>query len=131
MTDTTETRWERHNDAGRRYFSQGELSQAEAAFLAAIREASSLGHENLRLAASLSNLGQLKYKQKALPEAEALFKRSLAIREKVHGPDHFSVVKDVNNLAALYYSRSEFDLAEPLFRRALSVSEAHLGADHA
>ncbi|HJU88808.1 MAG TPA: tetratricopeptide repeat protein [Gemmatimonadaceae bacterium] len=131
MSDTTETRWERHNEAGRRYFAQGELGQAEEAFKAAIREATLLGAENLRLAASLSNLGQLKYKQKDLTQAEALFRRSLAIREHVLGTEHQGIVQSVNNLAALHYARGELDQAEPLFRRALSITETQLGSDHA
>lgn len=131
MSDTTETRWERHNEAGRRYFAQGEFGQAEEAFKAAIREATLLGPENLRLAASLSNLGQLKYRQKDLAQAEALFRRSLAIREHVLGTEHHGVLQSINNLAALYYARSDFEQAEPLFRRALSISETHLGPEHA
>ncbi len=131
MSDTTETRWERHNEAGRRYFAQGEFGQAEEAFKAAIREATLLGPENLRLAASLSNLGQLKYRQKDLAQAEALFRRSLAIREHVLGADHQGVLQSINNLAALFYARGDLEQAEPLFRRALSISEAHLGPDHA
>ncbi|MEP6689695.1 MAG: tetratricopeptide repeat protein [Gemmatimonadaceae bacterium] len=131
MTDTTEARWEQHNEAGRAYFAKGEFAQAEHAFIAAIREATTLGADNLRLAASLSSLGQLKYKQKDFPQAEALFRRSLAIRERVQGPDHYSVVQNINNLAALHFARGELDLAEPLFLRALAVSEKHLGTDHA
>lgn len=130
MTDTTESRWEQHNEAGRGYFVRGELAQAEQAFIAAIREATMLGADNLRLAASLSNLGQLKYRQKDFAQAEALFRRSLAIRERVQGPDHYSVVQNINNLAALHFARGELDLAEPLFQRALAVSEKHLGLEH-
>jgi hypothetical protein len=63
MTDSIESRWEAHNEAGRRYFSQGDFPNAEQAFVAAIREATALGGDNVRLASSLSNLGQLKYKQ--------------------------------------------------------------------
>src|SRR5437868_13617867 len=81
MTETTEQRWERHNEGGRRWFAKGDLAQAEQAFIAAIRESMMLGADNLRLASSLSNLGQLKYKQQDFTQAEALFRRSLGIRE--------------------------------------------------
>ena len=131
MTDTIEARWEAHNEAGRRYFSQGDYPNAEQAFVAAIREATALGGDNVRLASSLSNLGQLKYKQKDLAQAEALFRRSLAIRETVLGPEHFGLVQNLNNLAALHYARGELEQAEPLFRRALTISEKALGEDHA
>lgn len=130
MSDTIETRWERHNDAGCRYFSQGDYPQAEEAFVAALREATALGVDNPRLASSLNNLGQLKYKQRDFAQAETLFRRALGIRERALGSDHPGVVQIVNNLAALCYARGEVTSAEELFRRALSASEARLGSDH-
>ncbi|HEY7878308.1 MAG TPA: tetratricopeptide repeat protein [Gemmatimonadaceae bacterium] len=130
MTETVETRWEAHNEAGRRFFSQSEYAQAEQEFIAAIREATLLGADNARLATSLSNLAQLKYRQKDLAQAEALFRRSLAIRERVLGGDHVGLVQNINNLAALHYARGELAQAEPLFRRALEISEKDLGDKH-
>jgi tetratricopeptide repeat protein len=130
MTDTIETRWEQENEAGRLSFTDGDFARAEQSFLAAIREATKLGADNVRLASSLSNLGQLKYKQKDFAQAEALFHRALAIRERVLGPEHFGLVQNINNLAALHYARNELDQAEPLFQRALGISQQHLGEAH-
>lgn len=130
MPDTIEARWEQQNEAGRQSFTDGDFARAEQAFLAAIREATQLGADNVRLASSLSNLGQLKYKQKDLAQAEALFHRALAIRERVLGAEHFGLVQNINNLAALHYARNELDQAEPLFQRALAISEQHLGESH-
>ena len=130
MNDTIETRWEQQNEAGRLSFTDGDFARAEQSFLAAIREATQLGTDNVRLASSLSNLGQLKYKQKDFAQAEALFHRALAIRERVLGPEHFGLVQNINNLAALHYARGELDQAEPLFQRALGISEQHLGEAH-
>lgn len=130
MTDTIEARWEQQNEAGRQSFTDGDFARAEQSFLAAIREATQLGADNVRLASSLSNLGQLKYKLKDLEQAEALFHRALAIRERVLGPEHFGLVQNINNLAALHYARNELDQAEPLFQRALAISQQHLGESH-
>ncbi|MBA2685247.1 MAG: tetratricopeptide repeat protein [Gemmatimonadaceae bacterium] len=130
MNDTIETRWEQQNEAGRLSFTDGDFARAEQSFLAAIREATQLGADNVRLASSLSNLGQLKYKQKDFAQAEALFHRALAIRERVLGPEHFGLVQNINNLAALHYARGELNQAEPLFQRALGISEQHLGESH-
>lgn len=130
MNDTIETRWEQENEAGRLSFTDGDFARAEQSFLAAIREATKLGADNVRLASSLSNLGQLKYKQKDFAQAEALFHRALAIRERVLGPEHFGLVQNINNLAALHYARGELDQAEPLFQRALGISQQHLGESH-
>lgn len=130
MGHATEASWEQHNEAGCRYFGQGAYADAEQEFLAAIREGTALGAENLRLASSLSNLGQLKYRQRDLAQAETLFLRALTIREHVLGSDHFGVAQSVSNLAVLHYARGELDAAEPLFRRALELSDRHLGRDH-
>ena len=40
--DTTETRWQRHVDDGRRYVSQGDYAQAERSLLASVKEALAL-----------------------------------------------------------------------------------------
>ena len=130
MTDTAEKRWESHNEAGRRLFSQGDHAAAEQEFVAAIREATSLGADNVRLASSLSSLGQIKYRQKDLQQAEALFRRALAIRERVLGSDHFSLVQAINNLATLHYSRGELDQAARYFTRALEICDKNLGEKH-
>ena len=45
-------------------------------------------------------------------EAEPLFKRSLAIREKTLGPDHPDVGNSLNALAALYYEQGKYSEAE-------------------
>jgi tetratricopeptide (TPR) repeat protein len=130
MTDTAEKRWESHNESGRRLFSQGDHAAAEQEFVAAIREATSLGADNVRLASSLSSLGQIKYRQKDLQQAEALFRRALAIRERVLGSDHFSLVQAINNLATLHYSRGELDQAARYFTRALEICDKNLGEKH-
>ena len=46
-------------------------------------------------------------------EAEPLFKRALAIREKALGKDHPDVATSLNNLALLYDSQGKYAEAEP------------------
>src|SRR6185437_11924334 len=123
MTDSVEARWERHNEAGKRLLGAGEFAAAEQAFIAAVREATLLGADNERLATSLSHLGQLKTRQKEFAQAEALFRRALAIRERVLGKDHPSLIPAINNLASVQ--------AEPLFRRALELNDRAFGEQNA
>lgn len=130
MTDTAETRWESHNEAGRRLFSQGDYAAAEQEFVAAMREASSLGEDDLRLASSLSSLAQIKYLQKDIDQAEALFKRTLAIRERHLGENHPEVAATLNSLARLYFRRNDFLAAAPLLMRLLAIKQESLGAHH-
>ena len=61
-------------------------------------------------------------------EAEPLFRRSLAIREKQLGADHPHVATSLNNLADLYQAMGRYAEAEPLYRRSLEIREKQLGA---
>jgi tetratricopeptide (TPR) repeat protein len=78
----------------------------------------------------LNNLATVYEAQKKFVEAEPLFKRSLAIREKILGPDDPQVAQTVNNLATLYQHQDKYAEAEPLFKRALEIWEKNLGPDH-
>ena len=131
MTDSVEARWERHNEAGKRLLGAAEFAAAEQAFIAAIREATLLGADNERLATSLSHLGQLKTRQKEFAQAEALFRRALAIRERVLGKDHPSLIPAINNLASVQAAAGNVAQAEPLFRRALELNDRAFGQQHA
>ena len=130
MSEATTTRWEQYNEAGRLFFLQGDLARAEESFVAAVSEAETLGADNVRLASSLSNLGQLKYQQRDLASAEGLFRRSLDIRERSLGHDHISVAQNLNNLAALHVARNEHAEAEALLVRALHINERERGGSH-
>jgi len=63
-------------------------------------------------------------------EAEALYQRTLAIREKVIGADHTQVANNLEHLAGVYGAQSEYAKAEPLLTRSLSMYEKALGPDH-
>src|SRR5262249_21521930 len=63
-------------------------------------------------------------------DAEPLYKRSLAIREKALGPDHPSVATALNNLASLYDGQGRYTEAEPLHKRSLAIREKALGPNH-
>ncbi len=70
------------------------------------------------------------YQQGRYAEAEPLYQRSLAIREKALGPEHSDVAQSLNNLAALYDAQGRYADAEPLHKRALAIWEEALGPDH-
>jgi len=70
---------------------------------------------------SLNNLAELYRIQGRYPEAEPLYRRSLAIRERTLGPEHPSVATSLNNLAAFYHVQGRYAEAEPLYRRTLVI----------
>ena len=82
------------------------------------------------MATSLNNLAELYHAQGQYAQAEPLYKRALAIREKALGPDHPDVATSLNNLAALYRAQGQYAQAEPLFKRSLAIREKALGPDH-
>ena len=61
-------------------------------------------------------------------EAEPLYKRSLAIKEKALGPDHLQVAAALNELARLHETRQQYAEAAPLYRRVARHPGAGAGA---
>ena len=59
-----------------------------------------------------------------------MYKRSLAIREKVLGPGHLDVAESLNNLAELYRSIGDYAHAAPLYKSSLATREKVLGPKH-
>jgi tetratricopeptide (TPR) repeat protein len=66
----------------------------------------------------------LYYDQGRYGDAEPLYKRSLAIREKALGRDHPDVASSLNNLAALYRNQGRYADALPLVQRVISTGHA-------
>ena len=81
-------------------------------------------------APSLNNLAELYASQGRYAEAEPLYKRALAIREKALGPDHPDVGDLAEQPGALYTTQGRYAEAEPLYKRALAIREKALGPDH-
>jgi tetratricopeptide (TPR) repeat protein len=76
----------------------------------------------------LNDAGQYLHQHAQFTEAEPLFERALAIREKkLLGA--YDMATSLNDLAELYRSMGKYEEAEPLFERALAISEK-LGAEH-
>ena len=63
-------------------------------------------------------------------EAERLYRRALAIKERAQGPDHPDVGMTLNNLAVCCTAQGRFVEAEAFYQRALAIFEATLGPDH-
>lgn len=70
---------------------------------------------------SLDNLAWLYYDQDGYAEAEPLFRRALAIWEKVLGPDHPDVARSLKNIAQLYRATNREKEGEELEARAIRI----------
>src|SRR5947199_171133 len=122
--------WEKYMAAGAESFGKGQLPEAEKMWLAARKEAeSSFGPNDIRLAATLTNLAELYRRQGKYPQAGWLHRRALSITKKAKGSHHPQVASIVNNLGTLYATTGRVDAAERMFRRALILRERTLGPD--
>jgi tetratricopeptide (TPR) repeat protein len=73
----------------------------------------SKGPGSPEVASALNNEAELYSKLHRYPEAEALYKRSLAIRQAVLGPDNADTQKSLNRLAELYHAEGKDTLPAP------------------
>jgi tetratricopeptide (TPR) repeat protein len=78
----------------------------------------------------LNQTGYYLHQRAEYAQAEPLYQRALAIREKALGPEHPYTASSLNNLALLLHDQGKVEEAEPLYRRALAIDERALGADH-
>jgi tetratricopeptide (TPR) repeat protein len=69
----------------------------------------------------LNNLALLYKTQGKYGQAEPLYKRSLAIREKALGPDHPAVARSLGSLAVLYRKTDRKQEAEKLELRVKRI----------
>jgi tetratricopeptide (TPR) repeat protein len=84
----------------------------------------------LEAALLLKQAGSYLHDRGRYGEAEPLYRRSLAISEKVLGSEHPDVAGTLNLLAVLYRSQGRYVEAEPLHQRALAIREKALGPEH-
>ncbi len=98
--------------------------------LAVLDHAFALALELTETAKLAGTLAKFADDRGAYAEAEPLFRRSLAIKEKVLGEDHDEVAGALNNLGILYWRQGRYTEAEPLYQRSLLIKEKALGEDH-
>ena len=87
-----------------------------------------LGPDHPDVARSLNNLADLYERQGRYAEAEPLFERALAIRERAVGPDHPDTATSTNNLASFYQAAGRAADALPLVQRLIASGRAQLRA---
>ncbi|MEE8199617.1 MAG: tetratricopeptide repeat protein, partial [Candidatus Acidoferrales bacterium] len=113
-----QTQWEKLIGGGMEAYERGRYAEAEKLWLAALKEAETFGGEDPRLATSLNNLAAIYDEQGKYAQAEPLYQRALAIREKTLGPELPELATSLNNLALLYDNQGKYAQAEPLYQRS-------------
>ena len=108
-----------------KYENWGQCERLRSHGLAAAELVTSWRFDSQAAGDLLGKLGSYLDDRGLYEEAEPLYQRSLAIKEKALGPDHPSVAITLNNLAGLYQSQGRyariFDLA-PLTARVYTLT---------
>lgn len=79
---------------------------------------------------SIHNLGALYANQGKLKQAEEIYLRALAGKEKALDLDHTSTLGTVNNLGAIYADQGKLKEADEMYQRALAGYAKTLGQSH-
>jgi len=78
----------------------------------------------------LNNLAELHRDLGDVAQARTLLERSLAIRERLFGPEHLLTAQSLGKVASLMRAQGEHAEARSLSARALAIRERVLGAEH-
>ncbi len=86
--------------------------------------------ETLAEAKDISARANTLKQKRQFDKAEALYQRSLRIRERVLGASHTKVGIALYEMAPVYFRKNKFGEAERILKRALTIFEKNLGSDH-
>ena len=115
---------------GREYETWGQCERLVSHALVCADHPILLGEEHLALASLLYKAAMYLFWRGQYAQAEPLYQRALAIRERSLGPEHLDVAETLHYLAALYFLWGKYAQAEPLYQRAWHIWEQSLGPEH-
>jgi CHAT domain-containing protein/Tfp pilus assembly protein PilF len=110
--------------------NQRKYAEATAAMQTVLALHRRLHGEDVAFSNQLENLAYLHRLQGQWKEADALYQRSLKIRESKLGKDHLRVAETLHRLAQTAEAANQDDRAEQFYRREQAILEARLGKEH-
>src|SRR5262247_1479055 len=116
-----DTRLVHYMAEGAKAYQNGQETNAEMFYLAALEDVQNAGPEDPRLAATLNTLAVLYHAQRKYAQAESLYQRVLKLLEQTIGSDHPTIATTLNNLAVVYEAQNKYGAAEPLYQHALTL----------
>lgn len=116
--------------AARAALGRGDRSQAEQLFRTSIAIAEQTAGVESALAGALNELAALRQDMNEPREAEALYRRALAVLDAQPTPDGTTLFVTLAGLGGTAAGRGETNEAEEYLVRALGVGDRVLGADH-
>ena len=108
------------------------LNEADSLFSRALEiRRRAFGETHPLVAATLSDMADLRLSMGDTASALPLARQSFAIRQKIYGPDHPRAAASVQEMANAYARAGRLDLAEPLMRSVVPAQRRVRGDDHA
>ena len=116
--------------AGETARKAGNLAQARACYLSALKSAETFGDQDPRLTATIRELADVYLKNHELAKAESLYRRELKILGAI-GEYYPDVAHDFCSLGNIYAARSNYEEADKWYRQALALLEKYRNANNA
>ncbi len=85
------------------------------------------GPDDHEVAVTLNNLAAIQQRRAEQAEAEALYGRAAATKERTFGRDHPELATTLNNLATVLRAQNRLAEAQALYRRCLAIWETSVG----
>src|SRR5262245_34813995 len=121
--------WEERFQAGAAALQEGDLPAAERALSQALEEAEGFPAGDVRLTVTLDNLAGVLRIEGKNAEAAPLCARTLAIKERLFGPESPNVASTLKDLAEIHRQLGNLELASDYHHRALEILQKAIGPD--
>lgn len=118
------------NSVGLLYWRRARYEEAAELLRQNLQSLEAAGAEPATIARVLNNLAEVLKGLGRLEEAESMLRRSLELKESVHGADHFELANTLGNLGELNYQLGRAEPAEEYLLRALGIYTRVFGDDH-
>ncbi|MBA7492707.1 Photosystem I assembly protein Ycf3 [subsurface metagenome] len=109
------------NEYGSFLMRIGALEEAQEKFTQSIHISEITGYERAHATIAYTNLGMLYEAQGKLKAAEEMYKKSLAINEKLGRKE--ATAEDYANLSLLYEAQGNLKAAEEMYKKSLGINE--------
>jgi tetratricopeptide (TPR) repeat protein len=113
--------WERYNLSGQQAMSSGKAVEAESAFRLALQEAEKIGRDDPKVAQTCINLANCLRQQGKFADAEPLYKRAIAVKERNFHPLHMELVPVLENYAKMLRAAGRDAEADKLDLKAKTI----------
>jgi tetratricopeptide (TPR) repeat protein len=121
VTTQDQAAWQRLTSDAETARKKGDMKAAENAYLAAMVEAEKLGADNPANPEAIANAANFYYVQGDGARADQLYRKSLAMKEKLNGTENIDLVKDLVGLAKVSVAQKKYGDACTFYSRAVAI----------